>query len=198
MKKVIATTALAVMLPTFAFADYDYTVKSGDTMWKIAVKTQTGTQEIIDANPQIKDPNWIYPGQRLTIPTVADDVKAFEAEVIELTNQERAKYGLPALKYDWELARVARHKSEDMALRNYFSHDSPIYGSPFDMMKSYGIKYRSAGENIAKGQRSPEEVVRGWMNSPGHRQNILDREFTHIGVGYAKDGRIWTQMFIKK
>ena len=80
----------------------------------------------------------------------------------------------------------------------YFSHDSPTYGSPFDMMRAYGIDYRTAGENIAKGQNSPEEVVNAWMNSQGHRENILSSDFTHIGIGYVEQGNIWTQQFIGK
>ena len=80
----------------------------------------------------------------------------------------------------------------------YFSHTSPTYGSPFEMMRSFGISYRSAGENIAKGQKSPAAVVNAWMNSSGHRANILNKSFTHIGVGYIADGSYWTQMFISK
>ncbi|SPT92496.1 YkwD protein [Bacillus subtilis] len=82
--------------------------------------------------------------------------------------------------------------------KNYFDHQSPTYGSPFDMMKSFGISYKTAGENIAKGQKTPEEVVKAWMNSEGHRKNILNPNFTHIGVGYVESGSIWTQQFIGK
>src|SRR5690625_727952 len=122
----------------------------------------------------------------------------FEQQVVDLTNQERAKYGLSPLTADWELSRVAKEKSRDMLVNNYFDHNSPVYGSPFDMMDAYMIHYRSAGENIAKGQRSPEEVVNAWMNSEGHRANILNASFTHIGVGFVEDGNIWTQQFIGK
>jgi uncharacterized YkwD family protein len=125
-------------------------------------------------------------------------VSAFEQQVVELTNQERAKNGLPALKLDIELSKVARDKSKDMQTKNYFSHTSPTYGSPFDMMKTYGISYKAAGENIAMGQRSPEEVVQAWMNSQGHRENIMNPNFTHIGVGHVASGNYWTQMFIGK
>lgn len=177
-----------------------YIVKPGDTMWKIAVRYQIGLSEIIQANPQIKNPALIYPNQKLNIPII-DNVKSIESQVIQLTNQQRAKYGLPALAADWELSRVARYKSVDMRDKNYFSHTSPTYGSPFTMMKNFGIRYTAAAENIAAGQTSPQEVVNSWMNSPGHRQNILDSRMTHIGVGYAKGGsyrHYWTQMFIKK
>lgn len=126
------------------------------------------------------------------------EVSAFEQKVFELTNQERVKAGIPALKLDVELSKVAREKSLDMQAKGYFDHNSPTYGSPFDMMKQFGISYRTAAENIAMGQRSPEEVVNAWMNSEGHRKNILNANYTHLGVGYAAGGNYWTQMFIGK
>ncbi|WP_242212716.1 CAP domain-containing protein [Bacillus cereus group sp. BfR-BA-01383] len=128
----------------------------------------------------------------------AKSLSEFEQRVVELTNAERAKQGLPALQIDTELSKVARIKSEDMQKNNYFDHNSPTYGSPFDMMKKFGISYTSAGENIAQGQRTPEEVVQAWMNSAGHRANILNNSFTHIGVGYVESGNYWTQQFITK
>lgn len=127
-----------------------------------------------------------------------EGLSEFEQEVVELTNNERAKNGLSPLQADPELSRVAREKSRDMSARNYFDHNSPTYGSPFDMMESYGITYQAAGENIAKGQRTPQEVVTAWMNSPGHRANILNGNFTHIGSGFFEQGNHWTQMFIGK
>lgn len=175
-----------------------YTVKSGDSMWKIAVKYQIGVSEIIQANRQISNPNMIMPGQKLTVPNI-NDVKALENEVVRLVNIERAKQGLAPLTNNWELARVARYKSQDMKNKNYFSHTSPTYGSPFQMMQHFGIVYRTAGENIAMGQRTPQEVMTAWMNSPGHRANILNTSFKEIGVGVAKNGTIyWTQQFIAR
>ena len=191
--------SLGILLTTAAAAGAEgisYTVKSGDSLWKIAVKFQIGLSEIISANPEISNPDLIYPDQTITVPTLDSSVTSYEDEVIALVNDIRLQYGLKALKTDWELCRVARYKSQDMADRGYFSHTSPTYGSPFDMMKSFGLTYRSAGENIAKGQRTPEEVVNAWMNSSGHRANILNSSFTHIGVGYVAKGNIWTQMFI--
>ncbi|WP_050181654.1 CAP domain-containing protein [Domibacillus robiginosus] len=129
-------------------------------------------------------------------PSSSESVNAFEQEVAKLVNEERAKAGLKALTLDTELSKVARAKSQDMKDKSYFSHQSPTYGSPFDMMKKFGITYKAAGENIAKGQKTPEEVMEAWMNSDGHRKNILSADFTHIGVGYV-DGH-WTQMFIGK
>lgn len=122
----------------------------------------------------------------------------FENDVVTLTNQERQQAGLSILQVDNSLSGVAREKSNDMQQKGYFSHTSPTYGSPFDMMRDFGITYQSAGENIAQGQQSPEEVVQAWMNSEGHRANILNGDFTHIGVGYDPSGHYWTQMFIRK
>lgn len=127
-----------------------------------------------------------------------EGISETEMKVIELTNAERRKNGLSDLKADASLSNVARDKSKDMQTNNYFSHTSPTHGSPFDMMRDYGISYNTAGENIAMGQRSPEEVVQAWMESEGHRKNILNGEFTHIGVGYVEEGNYWTQMFIGK
>ncbi|PHG57795.1 CAP domain-containing protein [Bacillus toyonensis] len=128
----------------------------------------------------------------------AKSLNEFEQRVIELTNVERVKLGLPALQIETELSKVARIKSEDMQKNNYFDHTSPTYGSPFDMINKFGIFYTSAGENIAQGQPTPEEVVQAWMNSAGHRANILNNGFTHIGVGYVESGNYWTQQFITK
>ena len=111
----------------------------------------------------------------------------YEQQVVDLVNKERAAAGLSALKVNTKLAAVAEKKAEDMRDNNYFSHTSPTYGSPFDMMKQFGISYTSAGENIAKGQRTPSEVMNGWMNSSAHRANILNSSYTEIGVGYVTD-----------
>lgn len=121
-----------------------------------------------------------------------------EAEVVKLVNIERQKEGLAPLVADSLLSSVARKKSQDMATNNYFSHTSPTYGSPFDMMKSFGVKYNTAGENIARGQLTAQSVMNGWMNSSGHRANIMNPSFKKIGVGMyeSSNGRkYWTQMF---
>lgn len=194
----LSLVILGSMLLVPVSAAVTHTVVSGDSMWKIAVKYQVGLDELKKANPQIKNPALIYPGQVLTIPGTDQSVLDYESEVVRLVNEARAKNGLKPLTQDWELSRVARYKSQDMHDNRYFSHTSPVYGSPFQMMKSFGISYRSAGENIAKGQATPQAVVNAWMNSAGHRANILNASFTHIGVGYVADGRYWTQMFISK
>src|SRR5699024_1791506 len=115
-----------------------------------------------------------------------NNLHPFEQEVVDLTNQEREKQGLAPLEIDSELSVVSKDKSKDMLNNQYFSHDSPTYGSPFDMMEQYGISYRTAGENIAKGQSSPEEVVNGWMNRYVHREININGDFKHIEVEYVE------------
>ena len=189
----ILLTAMCV-LPVSA-ASLSHTVVKGDTMWKLAVKYQVGTSEIIAVNPQISNPDLIYPGQVLTIPQLDSSVRSFEQEVIRLVNEQRVQNGLKPLTENWELSRVARYKSQDMVDNRYFSHTSPTYGSPFQMIRAFGLSFRTAGENIAYGQRTPQAVVTAWMNSSGHRANILNASYTQIGVGYVAQGNYWTQMF---
>ena len=176
----------------------NYTVQTGDSMWKIASKYEVGVDEIIAENTGVTNPSVIYPGQVLKVPTI-NDIKALENEVIRLVNVERKKAGIPTLQANWQLCRIARYKSQDMVNKHYFSHTSPTYGSPFKMMESFGIKFYAAGENIAYGQKTTAEVMTSWMNSPGHRSNILSPAYRQIGVGLAKDASgvcYWTQQFI--
>ncbi|WP_418791620.1 CAP domain-containing protein [Phosphitispora sp. TUW77] len=133
-------------------------------------------------------------------PTPGYQMSAYQKRVVELVNIERKKGGLHPLIADTLLMKGAAAKSQDMVENRYFSHTSPVYGSPFNMMKTFGITYRYAGENIASGQTSPEAVVRAWMNSSGHRANIMSSKFNKIGVGYAYTTagsyhHFWTQWF---
>ena len=198
LRTLLLSAALAgfVLTNQAAAAGLTHTVARGDTLWKIASRYQVGTSELIQANPQLSDPDRIYPGQVLSIPQLEDTVARYEAEVLRLVNDIRLQNGLKALRGDWELSRVARYKSQDMADRRYFSHTSPTYGTPFQMLKSFGLSYRTAGENIAYGYATPQAVVNGWMNSSGHRANILNPAYTKLGVGYVPQGRYWTQLFI--
>lgn len=129
-------------------------------------------------------------------PSGSTSVLDYEQQVVTLVNAERAKYGLAALTLDETLCGYARVKSQDMHDQGYFSHTSPTYGSPFDMMRAFGVSYRTAGENIAMGYATPAAVVEAWMNSEGHRANILSANYTTLGVGYVADGGYWTQWFI--
>ncbi|MBR0427920.1 MAG: SH3 domain-containing protein [Clostridia bacterium] len=132
--------------------------------------------------------------------TISTTMNSDEKEVFDLINKQRTANGLSPLKENSELQRVARIKAQDMVNNNYFSHTSPTYGSPFDMMKSFKISYNTAGENIA-GNSSNSSAVTAWMNSPGHRANILNSSFNQTGIGVvtgSKYGKIYVQMFIGK
>lgn len=212
MKKIIfALLLLLLFMPTVgaqSISGYDtYTTQNGDTLWIISLKYGVNLSEVIVANPQIENPDLIYPGDKIYVPLYGEkkeqqrSVDSVEKQVIDLTNEERAKNGLAPLAYNNELCNVARAKCQDMIDNHYFDHHSPTYGSPFDMMKSFNIDYSAAGENIAKGQRNAHEVVTGWMNSEGHRKNILNSNYNQIGVGCVKDSQgtiYWTQMFIRQ
>lgn len=186
-----------ITIPSSKFVEY--TVRSGDTFYGIAAKYQISVTELKKANPSITNIAMIYVGQKILIPDT-NSLTSYEQQVIELVNRERSSRGLGLLTYDSQLGYVARLKSQDMVNNNYFSHTSPTYGSPFQMMEKFGLRFSAAGENIAYGQRTAQEVMNAWMNSAGHRANILSATYTHIGVGVAKSSNgtlYWTQEFTK-
>lgn len=128
------------------------------------------------------------------------DLSQNEKLLLELINQERAKNNLPPLQADPELMKVARIKAKDMSENNYFSHYSPTYGSPFDMMRQFGITFKAAAENIA-GNSTVQGAINAWMKSQGHRANILNSSYNYTGIGIAesnKYGYVFVQMFIRK
>lgn len=130
----------------------------------------------------------------------SNNMNSDEQEVFNLINKQRTNNGLSALKVDTEVQRVARIKAEDMVTNNYFSHQSPVYGSPFDMLRSFKISYKTAGENIAANS-SNSGAVTSWMNSSGHKANILSSSFNYTGIGVVsspKYGKIFVQIFIGK
>lgn len=132
-------------------------------------------------------------------PSQMDDSLA--AQTINLVNNERQQQNLAALKQDNALSAIAQTKAEDMAKNNYFAHNSPTFGSVGDMLDHFQYDWSAYGENIAKGYTSAETVVEGWMESPGHRANILQSRFTNIGTGYATDKNgttYWVHMFSTK
>jgi len=133
-----------------------------------------------------------------TSPNTSVTPSTIEKAVIDLTNAEREKAGLAPYKIDKKLVASARAKANDMATNNYFAHNSPTYGSAGDQLGQFGVSFSGWGENIAKGHQSAEQVVSEWMNSPGHKENILNPKMTHIGVGYDSNGNYWTQQFIYK
>ncbi|MFI9584325.1 CAP domain-containing protein [Streptomyces sp. NPDC052236] len=131
-------------------------------------------------------------------PLTTDGLAQAVSEVLSRTNAERSAARLPPLAHDPRLAAAAQAYSTDMATRGFYSHTSPEGLEPWDRARAAGCTHRGIGENIACGQRSPAEVVQGWMNSPGHRANILKADFTHLGIGFAGGGpagTYWTQLF---
>lgn len=139
-------------------------------------------------------------GNSGTSGTQTSSMNSDEKEVFDLINKQRTNNGLPALKNDSEVQRIARIKAQDMVDNNYFSHNSPTYGSPFDMMKSFKISYKTAGENIATNS-SNSSAVTAWMNSSGHKANILNSSFNYTGIGVVSSpryGKMYVQMFIGK
>lgn len=119
----------------------------------------------------------------------------YQEQVLYYVNMERKKVGLNPLVLDAKLNKVAQVKANDMYDENYFSHTSPTYGTPFDMLKFFGISYNNAAENIAQGYSTAKSVVEGWMRSEGHRKNILNPKYNKLGVGYENKRHNWVQLF---
>jgi uncharacterized YkwD family protein len=198
--------ALGTIIGAGAVSAAPYPVTANDTMWTIAKQHGISLSSLVQANPQVTNPNIIWQGMLLNLPSTSEAptvqkgtessaaTSTFASQVVTLVNQERAKASLKSLASDSSLSAMALDKAKDMYNNHYFDHTSPTYGSPFDMMKTYGIRYTYAGENIAMGQRTPQEVMAAWMNSTGHRQNILNPKYTKIGVSYYSGE--WVQEFI--
>lgn len=223
MKKFIITLFSVAFVFGFASNAFaaEYTVQKGDSLWSISKKYNVSFAEILRLNKHIKNPDMIYPNDKIVLPDnstgtstgqnsqydkiengnnpTAESGQSSQANaVLKLVNEERAKQGLKSLTLSTKLTSIANTKSKDMAVNKYFSHNSPTYGSPFQMLQHFGVNYKTAGENIAAGQKTPEEVMKAWMNSSGHRANILNPKYTQLGVGYYKGGSYgvcWTQLF---
>lgn len=197
-------------------------VKRGDSMWIIAKRYNVLFKDILDLNRHLhKNVDLIHPKDEVQLPDGStgtstdksgtgdsDAQKTEEATaemtqaeaVLKLVNAERSKEGLQPLTLSKKLTDIAYTKAKDMAEKGYFSHQSPTYGSPFDMLKQFGVSYSAAGENIAAGQKTAQEVMNNWMNSSGHKANILNKNYTQIGVGFYRGGEYgteWVQLFIK-
>jgi len=230
-KLLLCLSSLPLFFGSFsasAHADQDHCiVQKGDSMWKIALRYNVPFAEILRLNKHYSNPHMIHPLDKILLPEGTtgaqteqhsdhDDISPDEnadselfmknvpkqsQDVLALVNAERQKAGLSPLSFSDKLTAVALEKARDMAENNYFSHESPTYGSPFQMLQQYGIRYSTAGENIAAGQRTPAEVMQSWLNSSGHRANILNSAYTEIGIGYYEGGNYgtyWTQEFIGK
>ena len=200
------------------YAQHCHTQK-GDSMWRIAKRYKVPFSKILELNKHYPNQSLIHPTDKIELPegehgqsTELDnssegtetaskvDATTQAKQVLDIVNQERSKQGLKALALDAELTNVATLKAQDMADKGYFDHNSPTYGSPFAMMQRFGVQHTSAGENIAAGQKTAEEVMNSWMHSSGHRANILNAGYEKIGIGFVKGGQYgtyWVQLFKK-
>ena len=221
MKKIMAMifATLILMQATPAGAQH-CKVQKGDSMWRIAKEYNVIFAEILKLNRHYRNPNMIHPQDRIELPDGSSGTSSSEANtsgtdaktddeagedaseqaraVLKLVNVERGKQGLKPLTLNSKLNQVADDKAKDMRDNRYFDHNSRKYGTPFDMMRSYGINFSTAGENIAAGQRTAEQVMESWMNSSGHRANILNKSYTQLGVGFCTGGSYdtyWVQEF---
>lgn len=221
MKKyILSITALVTIVIGMAMpaAAQHCNVQQGDSMWRIAHRYKIPYSVLLELNRHFKNPHKIHPNDAVEVPDESAGVHTDEPsvedniaegrqaestqahEILKLVNQERQKAGVPALSLSDKLTKVANTKAKDMADKNYFSHDSPTYGSPFQMLQQFGVSYSYAGENIAAGQKTAAEVMDSWMNSSGHRANILNKNYTQLGVGFYLGGQYdteWVQLFIK-
>lgn len=224
MKKLIITTAAFLTLATgvaMPASAQHCDVQRGDSMWRIAKRYNVPFAKVLILNKHFRNQHLIHPRDEVELPDGSTGTSTSESgtgdsdaqktddrqaensqavEILNLVNQERKKAGVPALTLSEKLTSIANTKAKDMADKNYFSHESPTYGSPFDMLKHFGVSYSYAGENIAAGQKTAAEVMNSWMNSSGHRQNILNKNYTQLGVGFHLGGQYgteWVQLFIK-
>lgn len=225
MKYLLSSVVLMLMIVTMsspASAQHCNT-QQGDSMWKIAKRYHVVFHELLRLNRHYPNQDLIHKGDKIELPdgsagnntstgSDADNIEdknnqssergesSQAEEILKLVNAERAKQGVAKLTLSKELTSVANVKAKDMAVNKYFDHNSPTYGSPFQMLQHFGIKYSYAGENIAGGQRTAQEVMNSWMNSSGHRANILNKNYTQLGVGFYAGGlynTYWVQEFIK-
>lgn len=221
MKKLIALIfATVILFHVTPAGAQNCRVQKGDTMYKIAKEYHVLFHELLRLNRHYPNQNLIHPHDKIELPDGSEGTSSNEANtsgtdaktddeageeaseqvkaVLKLVNVERGKQGLKPLTLNTKLNKVAEDKAKDMRDNNYFSHDSRKYGSPFDMMRSYGINFSTAGENIAAGQRTAEQVMESWMNSSGHRANILNKNYSQLGVGFCVGGSYdtyWVQEF---
>lgn len=219
--KYVTMSLLVIGIGTPVYASH-CDVKSGDTIWSIAKRYHIDFHHLKELNQDLfKDLDLIYPKDEVDLPNnqghstkenssndeieegnnSTENVESNQAlEVLRLVNAERKKQGLKELVLNHTLNGIATKKAEDMRDNNYFSHQSARYGSPFEMLQRFGVKYQSAGENIAAGQKTAQDVMKDWMNSSGHRANILNENYTELGVGYVEGGTYgtyWVQLFTK-
>ena len=180
----------------------EYHVQSGDTLWEISLLNDVNLELLLLENPQVGNPNLIFPGDTIFLPIDQQHNSVTEKEkLLQKVNAQRIKAGLRPCQLDKELSNIAEKKSIDMKEKQYVAHKSPTYGNPTEMISSFQIPAESVRENIAAGEGSASNIFTTWMNSQLHRENLLQKEATHIGIGYAEGGlhgHYWTILVIEK
>ncbi|USK46018.1 CAP domain-containing protein [Cytobacillus oceanisediminis] len=205
-KTIIIFFFLIFFTADHAGAATDYRVEQKDTLWEIALRFQQDLQEIINSNPQIENPDLIFPGEIIIIPGDGREIAipkmdVNEIELIKLANQKRKELRLKPLSADLHLNGAAKKKSLDMMKLEYVSHNSPTYGNPIEMLRNQRISFLTVKENIGAGYKTADEMFAAWMNSSVHQENILSKKATHIGVGYIQGGlhgHYWTIFIVEK
>lgn len=203
----VISLLILTMVPAWGATNY-YSTKTSNNTTLIVYSTgnryyyvyQPTTTTVKPSVPTTTKPSTptTNPTNPTPTPQPSTGISAEESKMVNLVNQARISQGIKPLTVNSQLVNLARKKSQDMVAKNYFSHNSPTYGSPFDMIKNAGITYRTAGENLA-GAATTESAHQNLMNSSGHRANILNPSFTEIGIGIASGsiyGNIYTQLFI--
>ncbi|KON89224.1 hypothetical protein AF332_22055 [Sporosarcina globispora] len=205
--KVISIFFLLIFLTAHpAEAAIEYRVEKKDTLWEIALRFQKDLQDIVISNPQIENPDLIFPGEIIIIPDHGRKIAIPKMDVnenalIELANEKRKELRLKPLSVDLHLAGAAKKKSLDMMKFEYVSHNSPTYGNPTVMLRNQQISFLTVKENIGAGYKTADEMFAAWMNSSVHRENILSKSATHIGTGYVQGGlhgHYWTIFIVEK
>lgn len=177
----------------------------------LAPPTETTFQSTLSPTPEITETTMpttvamtaaVEQETNETVTCLVEEDRTFEAEVIALMNAERAAVGLGPLVEQSQLTAAARQHSTDMACNQFFDHVSPSTGTVIDRVSELGYSYSFIGENIAAGHLTPEEVVAAWMDSSSHRENILNPEYTQVGVGFiyysnSEYGTYWTAVYGK-
>ncbi|MGE5530337.1 MAG: CAP domain-containing protein [Patescibacteria group bacterium] len=190
----------AMAAPALAktYYSFNYRWVRGTTGYRLVRTHNAVPQSSMPTVPQPRPPAPPAQPARPADDAATQNLTADESYILQAVNAERAKAGLAPLQIDYRLVQTARTKSRDMIQNGYFGHQSPTLGSPFDQMRAAGITYRTAGENIA-GNSSVAGAMQAWMNSPGHRANILNAGFTRIGIGVIDGGpygKMLTQHFM--
>ncbi len=197
-KDIIGTVHVDYIKPIYpnnaVNAEVDNTVNSEEVNNEENVQgEQINDENTIDVNSEEENANIVVSDKNITSELTQD-----EEEVFNLINKSREEAGLAKLEIDDNLQNICRIKANEMVEKDYFSHTSPTYGSPFDMLKSNNIEYKVAGENIA-GNSSNEKAVEAWLGSENHKKNIINNSYNYTGVAVVnseKYGKIYVQMFL--